>query len=110
MFIILLKKNKPNHLFLFFLNVLSPSLENKKKYNPENKYESSFDLNKMHRYPNIHRNTLRSIEKKIMSLQKAREDGILIEKSKKYSEILEEVKEQKSYERTIKMVGKIKSN
>jgi hypothetical protein len=86
----------------FKVNFLS--LENKKKYNPNNKYESSFDLKKMHHYKNLQKNILRTMEGLISSLRKAREEGILIEKSKKYKEILEKVKANKSYERTIKMV------
>ena len=58
----------------------------------------------MHQYPNYHINILKSYENQIKSLQDAREEGIQIEKSKKYSKILKNVKEQKSYERTIKMV------
>ena len=83
-------------------------LENKKKYNPKNIYESSFNIAKMHSYSKFHLNALKQYEKQIMSLHQAREEGIQIEKSKKYSKILETVKEQKSYERTIKMVKYLK--
>ena len=85
-------------------------LENKKKYNPKNQYESSFNINKMHTYQNFHINLLRQYEEMIISICKAREEGIQIEKSKKYSKILEYIKEQKSYERTIKMVNRLSFN
>ena len=59
----------------------------------------------MHLYTNFDLNIIVNYETKIDSLKEALENGVDISKSEKFSKLVEDIKEQKSYERTIKLVS-----
>lgn len=58
----------------------------------------------MHDYKYFMLNVLANYEEKVRDTQRALKEGLKLESSEKYTAIVEEIKVQRGYERTIKMV------
>ena len=80
-------------------------MENPEYYNSKNKYEKSFNVYSMHDYKYFMLNVLARYEEQVRDTQRALREGLDLEKSEKYKGIVEQIKIQRGYERTIKMVG-----
>lgn len=63
----------------------------------------------MNQYKHLQKNILRQHDNLIFELKQATKEGIDLEKSGRYSKVIKEIKLQKSYERTIKLVTYINS-
>lgn len=58
----------------------------------------------MHQYDDLMLNVLVEYQRQVEQVQKAVQDGIQMDKSEKFKAMAKEIKIQKGYERTIKMV------
>ena len=58
----------------------------------------------MHQYDDLMLNVLIEYQRQVQQVKKAIEDGLQMDKSEKFKAMAKEIKIQKGYERTIKMV------